>query len=260
MNELAKIAMKKRLMNEGLSEEEAERYIASMEEGDKTLEKLGKFAQAAEILSNAPQDARPALAPIAQRIVLGSDDDVMKDIKKMILQIKALELAFGGQKDSQQQEVISKILQELEDMKERALQAEMQKKEEAMEALRQELAEMKELIANIVMKGNETSTQSEEKKDITERIVEDLQQVNKMKELLKQLGMIKEGGGEIDKEKIIEMLRKEGYRIEGPPSWEVVERKLQEMMKKKEEEIRKEVEEELGVKKEKARMAFDFIL
>ena len=269
VGDIGKVLAKKKLVEEaGLSEEEAEALasvIFEKEKKDDSMEELGKLAQAGEILQSIPPELRPAMMPVVQQSVMSSaqDDDFLKELQKTMMGLEVIRSYIGTNKGSEEdKKIVEVLLDELREMKEKALEAEMQKKDAVLEQLAQKFEENQKMIQEFMMRVLESQGEkSEEKKDITERIVEDLQQVNKMKELLKQLGMIKEGGGEqIDKEKVIEMLRKEGYRIEGPPSWEVVERKLQEMMKKKEEEIRKEVEEELGVKKEKARMAFDFIL
>ena len=270
VDNIGKVLAKKKLIEEaGLSEEEAEALasvIFEKEKKDDSMEELGKLAQAGEILQSIPPELRPAMMPVVQQSVLspGQDDDFLKELQKTMMGLEVIRSYMNTNKGSEEdKKLIEVLLDELREMKEKALEAEMQKKDAVLEQLAQRFEENQKMIQEFMMRVLEGQGEKSEgeKKDITERIVEDLQQVNKMKELLKQLGMIKEGGGEqIDKEKVIEMLRKEGYRIEGPPSWEVVERKLQEMMKKKEEEIRKEVEEELGVKKEKARMAFDFIL
>jgi len=271
VDDIGKVLAKKKLVEEaGLSEEEAEALasvIFEKEKKDDSMEGLGKLAQAGEILQSIPPELRPAMMPVVQQSVMSSaqDDDFLKELQKTMMGLEVIRSYIGTNKGSEEdKKIVEVLLDELREMKEKALEAEMQKKDAVLEQLAQRFEENQKMIQELMMRVLEKDGEGEEggekKKDITERIVEDLEQVKKMKELLKQLGMIKEGGGEIDKEKIIEMLRKEGYEIREPPSWEQINRMVQEGLKKKEQEIRKEVEEELGVKKEKARMAFDFIL
>jgi len=121
---------------------------------------------------------------------------------------------------------------------------------EQFKSLRKELTSLMEKISQRNFAPRE---------DITTRIANDFQILQEVKEWLIQLGIVREKKESMDEKELVEQLRREGYRIEGPPTLEEVQRKVEEEVKKREQEIRKEVEE-LKVKKERTRMAMDFIL
>ena len=261
MKESAKVSALKQLIKEGYSEDEAMAIVNSVfnDEEDRAQGELGKIAYSREIVRNAQLEARSALLPSVQVQLQGKKDDFFSEMKNTIVQLKIMEMVLGrdDEENSEMSKLIERLANKIEDMRIKALEAEIQHRDKEVEELKEQFKSFKEKIKDLMQRiPQRNSTPREE--DITTRITKDFQKLQEWKELLKGLGMVEEKDT-MDEEEIIEQLRREGYRIKGPPTLEEVQRMVDEEVKKREQEIRKEVEEQ-KIKKERTRIAMNFIL
>ncbi len=261
MKESAKISALKQLIKEGYNEDEAMAIVNSAfnDEEDRAQGESGKIAYSREIVRNAQLEARSALLPWVQVQLQGKKDDFFSEMNNTIVQLKMMEMVLGrGEEEREMSKLMERLANKIEDMRIKALEAEIQHRDKEVEELKEQFKSFKEEIKDLMQRIPQRNSTPREKEDITTRITKDFQKLQEWKELLKELGMV-EDRNTMDEEEIIEQLRREGYRIKGPPTLEEVQRMVDEEVKKREQEIRQEVEEQ-KIKKERTRMAMNFIL
>jgi len=256
----------------GIPEEEAKLLLESMKDDDEYEElkkTLATVADVGAVMQNMPPTIQPLAAPLITQTLMsagGGSSKAAKIAENVALISAAIRAAYGddGNKDEHFLEIIRELKEEIKELKEEKMKREqeqlVQQITDTISAISEYMKALEDRIAQIEESKNKTPV--EKQKDEIDLIEEYLEKLEKTKEKLKKLGLIKEAeddGSKLDLSKAEELLRKAGYRIEKPLTWETLHQYIEEQVKKVKEEAKKEAMEELKVKERQMAMITDLI-
>lgn len=253
--ELEELMVKALAKRKGIPEEQAQAFLEAIKGTDEYEElkaSLARLVDTGQIVQQLPAQMQPLAMPLMMQAVQGGKSSAEKIAERVAMITAAIKAAYGD--DS------SKLIEDLR----REIQAlkEEKEKKEVQEMLNQTISAFREYVQKLEQRiaqleaGNGRRHEEEEGDEI-DKLERYLQKVEQTKEKLKKLGLVKEGKEDVDLDKAIETLRRLGYKIEAPPSWEQLKRMMEEEWKKREEEIRKQIEQEMGIQEKKMTMALE---
>jgi len=255
--ELEELMVKALAKRKGIPEEQAQAFLEAIKGTDEYEElktSLARLVDTGQIVQQLPAQMQPLAMPLMMQAVQGGKSSAEKIAERVAMITAAIKAAYGD--DS------SKLIEDLR-REIQALKEEKQKKEveemlsQTISAFREYVQKLEQRIAQLEA-GNGRRDEEEEGDEI-DKLERYLQKVEQTKEKLKKLGLVKEGKEDVDLDKAIETLKRLGYKIEAPPSWEQLKRMMEEEWKKREEEIRKQIEQEMGIQEKKFTMAMDLV-
>ena len=204
----------------GVPEEEVKLLLEAAKDRDeeRIQEKLAVLAETGELISKMPQQ-------VQQAAMRGGDE-----VSKMIESLK----------------------QEIQELKDEKVKKE---REELLKTLEEELADIRSYVDKVVSK---LASREAEDKDELDALGEYLEKVERTKEKMKALGLIREKEeDDIDLSRAEEILRKAGYRVERPLTWETLQSYIEKEIQKVREEAKKEAMEELRIQEKREAMLVD---
>ena len=256
--ELEELMVRALAKRKNIPEEQAQAFLEAIKGTDEYEElktSLARLVDTGQIVQQLPAQMQPLAMPLMMQAVQGGKSSAEKIAERVAMITAAIKAAYGD--DS------SKLIEDLR----REIQAlkEEKEKKEVQEMLNQTISvfqEFQEYVQKLEQRiaqleaGNGRRDEEEEGDEI-DKLERYLQKVEQTKEKLKKLGLVKEGKEDVDLDKAIETLRRLGYKIEAPPSWEQLKRMMEEEWKKREEEIRRQIEQEMGIQEKKMTMALE---
>ena len=245
---LVRILAKKR----GLSEEEARAFLESVkgtDEYDEIKQSLARLIDAGELIQKMPSQVQPLAIPLLMQGVGGGASSKAQKIAENVALISA---AIRAASDDGSSKIIEELRKEIQELKEEKARKEY---EQIVETMKTYIGELEARVAQL--ESQSLSRSEGDEKDSIDRLERDLQKIEQTIERLKRLGLIKEAENDLDVAKATEILKKMGYKVEPPPSYEQIRMMLEQELKKREEEIRKQLEQEYGIKEKKFTMALD---
>ena len=228
--------------------------VKGTDEYEELKASLARLVDMGQIVQQLPGQMQPLAMPLMMQAVQGGKSSPEKIAERVATITAAIKAAYPDD-SSKLIEDLRREIQELKDEKQRKEMEEMFNQtwsafQEYVKAMEQKIAKLESELGG---KGG-----NKEEGDEIDKLERYLQKVEQTKEKLVRLGLVKEGKGEdIDLNKAIETLKRLGYKIEAPPSWEQLKRMMEEEWKKREEEIRKQVEQEYGIQEKKMTMALE---
>jgi hypothetical protein len=204
-----------------------------------------------------PAQVQPLAVPLmAQTLFNAGSSRAQKIAENVALITAAIRAAYGS--DDGYQKLIEDLRKEIQELKEEKMRREQ---EEILKQVEETFTSVenyiKALEAKIEQLESEDGRKSKDEIDILE---ETLEKIERTKEKLKRLGLIKEREEpDIDLTKAEEILRKAGYKIEKPLTWDTLQNYIEEQMKKIREEAKKEAMEELKIEEKRLAMITDLI-
>lgn len=242
--------MKLLAKRKGLQEEEAKALAESLKEDEE--QDILTLAQTADVISKLPKEIQPTLLSLA----LQSDrKSKFEKIAENVAILSAVLKSINAPDESAasafaaMMEEMRKEIRELKDEKEK------KEKEELIRSLEERF---RDYVSALERKISQLTPRTETV-DPIDQIKEFVDKVQETKEKMKAIGLLKEEKEELDVEKAEEILRKLGYKVEKPPSWEAMQRAFEEQLKKMREEIRKETIEELKIQEKREALLVDLI-
>jgi len=238
---LIKYLAKKR----GVPEEEVKLLLEAAKDRDeeRIQEKLAVLAETGELISKMPQQVQQAAMPMIAQTLIPRQDRTVERIAAVAAAMR------GGDEVSKMIESLKQEIQELKDEKVR------EEREELLKTLEEELADIRSYVDKVVSK---LASREAEDKDELDALGEYLEKVERTKEKMKALGLIREKEeDDIDLSRAEEILRKAGYRVERPLTWDTLQKYLDEQIKKVREEAKKEAMEELKIQEKREAMLVD---
>ncbi len=257
-------AMAKR---KGISVDEARLYLEAVKrrEGEAGLERLERFfkvlgASAGEI-SSMDADMKSWVSPVlgvyAMKALSGGESK-KPDIEELAERLTIIKSVMGGGTEQIQQtiqDLNAKILDLTKEMAEKDREAILSQVAQIQENFQQQISTVTETLnslAKIVEDMRKTPPATPvEKEGFVDRITKVQEELERFMRAAEALGFKIERPGERKEEKTIEEMKEElrrlGYEVRGPPSWDEIDRRLKEMREK----VREEVEEELKTAEKK---------
>lgn len=242
----------------GISEEEAKllaeaiKSDADIADATTTLAHLADFAEVSNKLPNTAQPLATAL--FTQTLMQQQGSSTEKLAERIALITSALRAV---EKDDGTQKLIDELRNEIKELREEKVKKE---REEMMKLLEDSFSSINDYIKTLEQKISQLEEGKRTSKDEIEVIEEAIQRLEKQKEVLKKLGMVKDADEEkIDLAKAEELLRKAGYKIERPLTWESLQDYLSREIEKIRKEAKKEAMEELKVEEKRLSMIMDII-
>lgn len=251
---LEELMVKVLAKRKGIPEEQAQAFLDAIRGTDEYEElkaSLARLVDTGQIVQQMPPHIQPLAIPLMMQ-AMQSRPSPQKIAENVAMTVAAIKAAYGD--DSSK--LIEDLRREIQALKEEKEKKEMQEMlSQTMGAFEKYVQRLEERIAQLEA-GNGRKVEEEEGDEI-DKLERYLQKVEQTKEKLKRLGLVKEGKEDVDLDKAIETLRRLGYKIEAPPSWEQLKRMMEEEWKKREEEIRKQIEQEMGIQEKKMTMALE---
>ena len=229
----------------GVPEEEVKLLLEAAKDRDeeRIQEKLAVLAETGELISKMPQQVQQAAMPMIAQTLIPKQDRTVERIAAVAAAMR------GGDEVSKMIESLKQEIQELKDEKVR------EEREELLKTLEEELADIRSYVDKVVSK---LASREAEDKDELDALGEYLEKVERTKEKMKALGLIREKEeDDIDLSRAEEILRKAGYRVERPLTWDTLQKYLDEQIKKVREEAKKEAMEELRIQEKREAMLVD---
>jgi len=251
--------------------EEAEKIVMpilakkdKIEEYKNLMEKTVAFGK---IMSEIPEDTRSAIAPIIVRDLIRDENDDFdtKAVERMATKLavikEAIRMATGGTDDEEKKkelEIYRSMLEELRnEIKE--LKEDKWKKELAdlFSNINKTIKSLDERISKLEQgepKGGKKGGGAGGEENPVEYLLKQIELMDKLKsELADKMGLTPkiEGGGEkqpISTKELIEQLKKMGYEVRPPPTWEDVKKMVQEAYKRAKQEAEAEHESKINEK------------
>jgi len=255
--ELEELMVKALAKRKNIPEEEAKAFLDAIkgtDEYEELKQSLARLVDTGQIVQQLPAQMQPLAMPLMMQAVQGGKSSAEKIAERVAMITAAIRAAYGD--DSSK--LIEDLRKEIQALKEEKEKKEVQEMlSQTISAFQQYIERLEQRIAQLEA-GNGRGIEEEE--DEIDKLERYLQKVEQTKEKLKRLGLVREGKGEdIDLDRAIETLRRLGYKVEAPPSWEQLRRMMEEEWKKREEEIRRQIEQELGIQEKKFTMAMDLV-
>ena len=251
---LEELMVKVLAKRKGIPEEQAQAFLDAIRGTDEYEElkaSLARLVDTGQIVQQMPPHIQSLAIPLMMQ-AMQSRPSPQKIAENVAMTVAAIKAAYGD--DSSK--LIEDLRREIQALKEEKEKKEMQEMlSQTMGAFEKYVQRLEERIAQLEA-GNGRKVEEEEGDEI-DKLERYLQKVEQTKEKLKRLGLVKEGKEDVDLDKAIETLRRLGYKIEAPPSWEQLKRMMEEEWKKREEEIRKQIEQEMGIQEKKMTMALE---
>ena len=247
---LVRILAKKR----GLSEEEARAFLESVkgtDEYDEIKQSLARLIDAGELIQKMPSQVQPLAIPLLMQGVGGGASSKAQKIAENVALISA---AIRAASDDGSSKIIEELRKEIQELKEEKARKEY---EQIVETMKTYIGELEARVAQL--ESQSISKSEGDEKDSIDRFERDLQKIEQTIERLKRLGLIKEAENDLDVAKATEILKKMGYKVEPPPSYEQIRMMLEQELKKREEEMRRQLGQEMGLQEKKMTMAVDLI-
>lgn len=251
----------------GIPEEEAKLLLESMKDDDEYEElkkTLATIADVGAVMQNMPPTIQPLAAPlITQTLMSGgnSSSKAAKIAENVALISAAIRAAYGDDGKDHYLEIIKELKEEIKELKEEKAKKEQEQLVQQITDTISAISEYMKALENRIAQIEESKSNTKQKDEI-ELIEEYLEKLEKTKEKLKKLGLIKEKEDDedsIDLSKAEELLRRAGYRIEKPLTWDTLHKYIEEQVRKVKEEAKKEAMEELKVKEKQMAMITDLI-
>jgi len=240
----------------GIPEDEAKLLLESIKESDdygEIKESLVAIADMGEVVGRLPNGIQPLAVPlIGQAMWSGGSSKAEKIAENVALISAAIRAAYGT--DDGAAKLIEDLRKEIQELKEEKLRKEQ---EEMLSAFKDSLDNVTDYIRAL---ENQIAQIREEKhaKDDLDALDEYLEKAKRTKEKLKALGLIKEKEeDEIDLSKAEELLRRAGYKVERPLTWDSLQKYVEEQMKRVREEAKKEAMEELKIQEKREALLVD---
>lgn len=237
----------------GIQEEEAKLLLESLktqDDFDEIKQSLTAIADVGEIITHFPSNIQPLAVPLLAQTMQSSSraEKIAENIALISAAIKAAYSDDGTK-------LIEELRKEIQELKEEKIRKEQ---EEMLKQVEQTFQSVTDYIKALERKIEQL--ESQEKRDELDELESYLDRVEKTKEKLKRLGLIKEKEEEsIDISKAEEVLKKAGYKIERPLTWDSLQKYIDEQMKKIREEAKKEAMEELKIEEKRLTLITDFI-
>ena len=238
----------------GIPKERAQAILNALKE-EEDFNEVKKFltqlVDTAEVMKNLPQNIQPLAVPLVAQLWQTSKSRAEK-IAENVAIISAALKAIGGTDDDKVEKLIGELRKEIEELKESKRKEEL---EEILDGFNQTVESITKYIERLEERLNalETNTSKpKEEKDDIDKIVEAINKLEETKEKLKKLGLLKEE--ELTLSKAEEILKKAGYKIEKPLSWDAVQKYVEEQIQKIREEAKKEAMEELKIEEKRLSM------
>jgi len=243
----------------GIPEDEAKLLLESLKQQDdyeEIKQSLAAIADMGEVVGRFPSTVQPLAFPLfAQAMVGGGSSRAEKIAENVALITAAIKAAYGTD-DGAAVKVIEDLRKEIQELKEE----QMRREQEAMlQQVEQTFQSVTEYIRALEQKIEQLEGNGRREGDELDALESYLEKVERTKEKLKKLGLVKDREDEADFSKAEEILRKAGYRIEKPLTWDNLERMMEEKLKKIREEARKEAMEELKVEEKRLSMIMDLV-
>ena len=239
----------------GIPEDEAKLLLESLkreDDFDEIKQSLAAIADMGEVVGRFPSNVQPLAIPLFAQTLWGGSSRAEKIAENVALITAAIKAAYGDDGANKLIEDLRKEIQELKEDKLKREQEEMLKRvEETFQSVTDYIRALERKIEQL--EGGK------ERRDELEALEEYLEKLEKTKEKLKKLGLLKERDEDVDLVKAEELLRKAGYKIEKPLTWDSLQRYIDEQMKKVREEAKKEAMEELKVEEKRLSLITDFI-
>jgi len=241
----------------GIPEEEAKLLLDSIKDTDEFDEIKDSFitlADMGEALQKFPESAQPYALPLMAEVFKrggGGSSKIEKIAENAAIISAAMRAAYS---DDGAAKLIEDLRKEIQELKEEKLKKEQ---EEMVNAFKDSLDSITDYIRAL---ENQIAQIREEKhaKDDLDALDEYLEKAKRAKEKLKALGLIKEKEeDDIDLSKAEELLRKAGYKIERPLTWDSLQHYIEKEMKKVREEAKKEAMEELKIQEKREALLVD---
>ena len=229
----------------GVPEEEVKLLLEAAKDRDeeRIQEKLAVLAETGELISKMPQQVQQAAMPMIAQTLIPRQDRTVERIAAVAAAMR------GGDEVSKMIESLKQEIQELKDEKVR------EEREELLKTLEEELADIRSYVDKVVSK---LASREAEDKDELDALGEYLEKVERTKEKMKALGLIREKEeDDIDLSRAEEILRKAGYRVERPLTWETLQSYIEKEIQKVREEAKKEAMEELRIQEKREAMLVD---
>jgi len=247
--ELEELMVKALAKRKNIPEEEAKAFLDAIkgtDEYEELKQSLARLVDTGQIVQQLPAQMQPLAMPLMMQAVQGGKSSAEKIAERVAMITAAIRAAYGD--DSSK--LIEDLRKEIQALKEEKEKKEVQEMlSQTISAFQQYIERLEQRIAQLEA-GNGRGIEEEE--DEIDKLERYLQKVEQTKEKLKRLGLVREGKGEdIDLDRAIETLKRLGYKVEAPPSWEQLRRMMEEEWKKREEEIRKQIEQEMGIQEKK---------
>jgi len=253
--ELEELMVKALAKRKGIPEEQAQAFLEAIKGTDEYEElktSLARLVDTGQIVQQLPAQMQPLAMPLMMQAVQGGKSSAERIAERVAMITAAIKAAYGD--DSSK--LIEDLRREIQELKEEKEKKEMQEMlNQTISAFQEYVQRLEQRIAQLEA-GNGRKHEEEEGDEI-DKLERYLQKVEQTKEKLKRLGLVKEGKEDIDLDKAIETLKRLGYKVEAPPSWEQLRRMMEEEWKKREEEIRKQIEQEMGIQEKKMTMALE---
>jgi len=250
--ELEELMVKALAKRKGIPEEQAQAFLEAIKGTDEYEElktSLARLVDTGQIVQQLPSQMQPLAMPLMMQAVQGGKSSAEKIAERVAMITAAIKAAYGD--DSSK--LIEDLRREIQELKEEKEKKEMQEMlNQTISAFQEYVQRLEQRIAQLEA-GNGRKHEEEEGDEI-DKLERYLQKVEQTKEKLKRLGLVKEGKEDIDLDKAIETLKRLGYKIEAPPSWEQLRRMMEEEWKKREEELRKQIEQEYAWQEKKFTM------
>jgi len=253
---LVKVLAKKK----GIPEDEARLLLESLKQQDdyeEIKQSLAAIADMGEVVGRFPSTVQPLAFPLFAQAMMGGGSSRAEKIAENVALITAAIKAAYGTDEGAAVKVIEDLRKEIQELREEQMKREqeamLQQVEQTFQSVTEYIKALEQKIEQL--EGNGRRTEGDEL-DVLESYLE---KVERTKEKLKKLGLVRDREEEADLSKAEEILRKAGYRIEKPLTWDNLERMMEEKLKKIKEEARKEAMEELKVEEKRLSMIMDLV-
>jgi len=255
--ELEELMVKALARRKNIPEEQAQAFLEAIrgtDEYEELKQSLARLVDTGQIVQQLPAQMQPLAMPLMMQAVQGGKSSAEKIAERVAMITAAIKAAYGD--DSSK--LIEDLRKEIRELKEEKEKKEVQEMlSQTMSAFQEYVQRLEQRIAQLEA-GNGSNREEGDEIDKLERYLEKVEQT---KEKLKRLGLVKEGKGEeLDPTKAAEVLKKLGYKVEPPPSYEQMRRILDQELRKREEDMRKQLEQELGIQEKKLTMAMDLAM
>jgi superfamily I DNA/RNA helicase len=255
--ELEQLMVKALAKRKGIPEEQAQAFLEAIKGTDEYEElkaSLARLVDTGQIVQQLPAQMQPLAMPLMMTMVQNRGSSAEKIAERVAMISAAIKAAYGD--DSSK--LIEDLRREIQELKEEKEKKEMERMlSETIKAFQEYVARLEERIAQL--EGNSRRAEEDEGDEI-DKLERYLAKIEETKEKLKRLGLVKDAEDDPDVAKAAEILRRMGYRVEPPPSYEQMRRMLEEELKKREEELRKKIEQELGIQEKKMTMAMELAM
>ena len=237
----------------GISKEEAQALLESIKQEDdfnEIKQYLTTLVDTGEVIKNLPANVQPLAIPLVAQLWQTPKSRVER-IAENVAMLSAVLRALDSNNDNTQK-LIDELRNEIKELKEEKHKKEL---EEIVKGFNETVDSITEYIKRLEERINtleSNANQSKDEKDSIDKIIEAIDKLEQTKEKLKKLGLIKEE--ELTLSKAEEILKKAGYKVEKPPSWDLIQKYLDEQIKKIKEEAKKEAMEELKIEEKRLSM------